>query len=230
MTRRRSSGAKTTRMALAVAALATATSAGAQTGPDLRLWTTVTVQGRAAHASPWRWRADSLARTRGGAGTLDFLAEWVMVTRDLTQRSGAGLGYAYGVAFPEAGELREHRLVEQYTWSGGGDWRVSLRSRLEERFVTGQEAVRLRVRQQARVSWPLTRRLRGTVSEELLLQANSAGQASRGFDSNRVSVSVGRLLTPRSWLELGYVNVYSRGAPGRRRSSHVVSVALAVSL
>jgi hypothetical protein len=80
------------------------------------------------------------------------------------------------------------------------------------------------------VSWPLTRRLRGTVSEELLLQANSAGQASRGFDSNRVSVSVGRLLTPRSWLELGYVNVYSRGAPGRRRSSHVVSVALAVSL
>jgi hypothetical protein len=229
MTRTRDSGAKPARMVLLLAALAAAAPAAAQTGPALRVWTAVSVQGRAAHASPWRCRADSLTRTRDGAGALEFLGEWVMLTRDLTRRSGVGLGYAYGVAFPDAGTLREHRLVEQYAWSGGGTWRVSFRSRLEERFVTGHETVLLRFRQQAHVSWPLTRTLRGVFSEELFLQANSAGQASRGFESNRVAVGVGRLLTSRTWLDLGCVSVYSRGAAGRNRHSHVVSATPVVS-
>jgi hypothetical protein len=229
MTGTRSSGAKTALMVLPLAVLAAAPAA-AQGGPALRVWTALSVQGRAGRASPWRWRADSLARTRDGTGTLDFLAEWAMVTRDLTRRSSAGFGYAYGAAFPDTGTVREHRFVEQYAWSAGDDWRVSLRSRLEERFVTGQAAVLLRVRQQARLSWPLTQTLRGLVSEEILLQANSAGRASRGLDSNRVSVGVGRLLTPRSWLELAYVDVYSRGAAGRSQHRHVVSATLVVSL
>ena len=115
-----------------------------------------------------------------------------MVTRDLTRRSSAGIGYAYGAGFPDAGSLREHRFVQQYAWSGGASRRVSLRSRMEERFVTGHDAMLLRVRQQVRVTWPLaaTGRAAGSGSEEVFVQANSTALAPRGFDSNRVFVGV----------------------------------------
>jgi hypothetical protein len=230
MTRTRNNGATKALMVLPLAALAAAAPAAAHAGAGQRVWTTVSVQGRAGRASPWRWRADSLARTRDGAGTLDLLAQRVMLTRDLTRRSAVGFGYLYGASFPAAGPLSERRLVQQYAWTGGSDWRVSLRSRLEERFVTGHGAVRLRVRQQVRVSWPLTRTLRGVVSEELLVQANSTGRTPRGFDSNIAFLGVGRRLSPRTWLELGYVNVLARGAAGSNRLGHVVSATLVVSL
>jgi Protein of unknown function (DUF2490) len=218
---------------LCLAAAGLAAPAAGQTAPDVRTWTAVSVQGRAATNSPWRWTSDSLVRARDGAGTLDFLAERVMVTRDVARRSSVGVGYAYGEGFPDAGSLREHRFVQQYAWSGNGvGRRLSLRTRVEERFVTGQDAMLLRVRQQARITWPLRprQRLRGVASEELFVRANSPKLTPRGFDSNRVFVGVARSLTPRSSVEIGYLNVLWRSASGDYRRSHVMSATLAVGL
>jgi len=52
----------------------------------------------------------------------------------------------------------------------------------------------------------------------------------RGFDSNRVFVGVGRTLTARSGVEIGYMNIYSRKGASRNRRSHVMSATLVVSL
>jgi hypothetical protein len=217
-------------VALFLVILGAASPAAGQAENDLRLWTAVSVQSRMGVDSPWRWTSDSLVRARNGTGTLDFLAQRVMVTRDLTRRSGAGIGYAYGAGFPDAGSLREHRFVQQYTWSAGVRRRLSLRSRLEERFITGHDAMALRVRQQVRVTWPLGAggRLQGVASEELFVQVNSTARALRGFDSNRLFVGIARTLTAETWTEIGYVNVYSRGGSSRR--SHVVSATLVMSL
>jgi len=213
------------------AALDAAAPAAAQTETDQRAWTAVSVQGRVSAGSPWRWASDSLVRARDGAGTLDLLAERVIVTRDLTWRSSAGIGYAYGAGFPDGGSLREHRFVQQYAWSTGVTWGVSLKSRLEERVITGQDAVQFRVRQQVRVTWPLVARrgLLGVASEELLVRTNSTASAPRGVDSNRMSLGVRRTLTPRTGVEMAYVNVYWRDTQDRRRRSHVMSATLAVS-
>jgi hypothetical protein len=205
--------------------------AAGQTMTDERVWTGVSVQGRLGTDSPWRWTSDSLVRARDGAGTLDFLAEWVTVTRELTRQSGVGIGYAYAAGFTDAGSLREHRLVQQYTWSRGGHRRASLKTRLEERFVTNHHAM-LRARQQVRVTWPLAARagLQAVLSEELLVQAGVTALTSPGLDSNRVFAGVRRTVTARSAMEIGYMNVYARMGTNRRLRSHVMSATLAVGL
>jgi Protein of unknown function (DUF2490) len=232
MTRTTHGGPRAIPMALliVIVALGGAAPAAAQVETDMRVWTAASVQGRVGAEAPWRWVSDSLVRTRNGAGKLDFLAERVMVTRDLTRRANAGIGYAFGAGFPDAGSLREHRLIQQYAWSGGAGPRVSLKSRLEERFLTGHPAMRLRLREQVRVTWPLAGGLQGVVSDEVFLQVNSTAQAPRGFESNRVFVGVGRRLTGRSMLEFGYMNVISRGAARLNQHSHIMSATWVVSL
>lgn len=231
MTRRRNGGRNAMPVVWFVMALGAAAPAAGQAGTEPRIWMNVSTQGRVGADSPWRWSSDSVVRTRDGAGSLDFLYEGVMVSRDLTERSGAGFGYAYAVGFFHAGSLGEHRFIQQYAWSGGARRRVSLRTRVEERFITGHETMLLRVRQQVRVTWPLAAggRLQAVVAEELFVQGNATA-STWGFDTNQMFVGVARTLTPRNRVEIGYLNVYSRGGPSTNPQSHVMSVTLLVAL
>ncbi|HVH29334.1 MAG TPA: DUF2490 domain-containing protein [Vicinamibacterales bacterium] len=232
MTRTWNGRVKAARVLLLLVTSGVAAPAAGQTQTEQRVWTAVSVQGGVGAGSPWRWASDSFVMARDGARTLDFLAERVLVTRDLTRRSGVGIGYTFGAWFPDTGSLREHRFVQQHTWSGGVSPRVSLRSRLEERFVTGQDAVLLRASQQVRVAWPLSARgrLQAVASEEMFVLANSTTRGPRGVESNQIFVGVARRLTARSGTEIGYVNVYSWSGSGRRQRSHVMSATLVVSM
>jgi hypothetical protein len=232
MTRIQSVWASGARTILLFAALGASVPAYAQTETEPRLWTAVSVQGRMGSNSPWRWAADSLMRTRNGAGTMDFVAEWFTVSRDVTRRTSVGIGYAYGAGFPESGPVREHRFVQQYTWSSGiARSVVSFRTRVEERFLSGHDAMLIRMRQQVRVTWPLAgKSLRGVVSGEVCFRTNSTVRAARGFDSSRVFVGIGSKVTERNRIEVGYVNVYSPGARSRKPYSHVLSATLVVSM
>ena len=224
------SGARTI---LLFVALGVSVPAAAQTETEPRLWTAISLQGRMGGDSPWRWAADSLMRTRNGAGTMDFVAEWFTVSRDVTRRTSVGIGYAYGAGFPDSGPVREHRFVQQYTWSAGAAQSVvSIRTRVEERFVSGHDAMLIRMRQQVRVTWPLAAKkaLRGEVSAEVCFRTNSTVRAARGFDSSRVFVGIGSKVTERNRIEVGYVNVYSPGARSRKPYSHVLSATLVVSM
>jgi hypothetical protein len=232
MTRIHTVWASVARTVLLFVALGVSLPASAQTETEPRLWTAVSLQGRVGSESPWRWAADSLMRTRNGAGTMDFMAEWFTVSRGVTTRTTVGIGYAYGAGFPDSGPLREHRFVQQYTWKAGAARPVvSFRTRVEERFVSGHDAMLIRVRQQVRVTWPLAgTTLRGVISGEALIRANSTARAARGFDSSRVFVGIGSKVTERNRIEAGYVNVYSPGASNRKRHSHVLSATLVVSM
>lgn len=226
-------GAGGARAVLLLVALGVSVPASAQTETEPRLWTAVSVQGRVGSDSPWQWAADSLVRTRNGAGTLDFMAEWLTVSRDVTRRASVGIGYAYGAGFPDSGPVREHRFVQQYTWNARvARSVVSFRTRVEERFLSGHDAMLIRMRQQVRATWPLAAKntLRGVVSGEVCVRANSTVRAARGFDSSRVFVGIGRKVTERNRIEVGYVNVYSPGASSRKQSSHVLSATLVVSM
>jgi len=202
--------------------------AAAQTVTDERVWTTVSMQGRLEDDSPWRWASDSMVRSRDGASALDALLQRLILTRDVGRRSSVDSGTFCGAGFPERGTLHEHALVQQYAWSGNGKRRVALKSRLEERFITGKDHVVVRARQLARVTWPRGA-LRGVVSEELFLQLNATARMSAGFEQSRAFFGLARQLTPRSAIEIGYPNVYARTGANRRQLNHVVSTALAVA-
>jgi hypothetical protein len=207
--------------------LAAASQAMAQT-TDEGVWTALSMRGRVKADSSWRWAADALARSRDGVATLDFLGAGITLIRDITSRTSVGASYLYAVGFPISGPLFEHRFVQQLAWKIGGRRVVSFKTRVEERFVTGRNAM-VRVRQQARVVWPLVLRgrLLAIVSEELLMQSDARALAF-GLDSNRLFAGIGRRLTPRSAVEAGYLNVYSRhGASSQRR--HVMSIAVSTT-
>ena len=218
--------------AMFFAALGVAAPAAGQTATDEGVWTAVSLRGKVSADAPWRWTADSFVQSREGVRTLDLAFEQVMVTFDVGRQVGVGVGYGVGAGFRNRGALLEHRLTQLLTWGAGVHTRVSLRSLLEERFITGRDAMLLRARQQVRVVWPLAaqRRLRGVASAEVLVQADSKALGSARLDGSRLFVGVNWTLTPGSAVEIGYLNAYSSGGSNRRRSSHVLAASLAVSL
>jgi hypothetical protein len=218
--------------AVCFAALGVAAPAAGQAAADEGVWMAVSLRGKVSADAPWRWTADSFVQSREGVRALDLAFEQVMVTRDVGRQVAVGFGYGVGAGFRNRGALLEHRLTQLLTWSGGVHARVSLRSLLEERFITGRDAMLLRFRQQVRVVWPLPalRRLRGVASAEVLVQADSRTLTSARLDGNRLFVGVNLTLTPGSMVEIGYLNAYSSAGSNRRRSSHVLAASLAVSL
>jgi uncharacterized protein DUF2490 len=215
---------------LGLSGLVGAVPAAAQSDIDRRVWTTISVQGQAGGA--WRWSSDSLVRATDGAGALDIVGERVTVSRRITPQSSAGLGYAWAGGVFHGRFLQEHRFAEQYTWSGTGRVRVSLRSRLEECWLTGEDAMRLQARQRVKVVWPLLakERLQGVASEELFLQSSAATWIPRDMDSNEAFVGIARRLTARSGLEIGYMSFYSKDGYRGHHRSHVLAALLGVSL
>ena len=117
----------------------------AQTTTDEGVWASVSMQGKVSADSAWRWSADTLVRSRDGAGTLDFLAGGLTLTRDVTRRTSVGAGYLFAAGFADSGPLFEHRFLQQLAWKTGGRTVVSFKTRFEERFVIGRNAM-LRVR------------------------------------------------------------------------------------
>ncbi len=230
MTWTRNEVMRATQVLLSLGAVGAAAPAAAQTDIDRRVWTAVSVQGQVG--AEWRWASDSLVRARDGAGTLDIVGERVTVTRSITPQSSAGLGYAWAGGFFHGRFLQEHRFVEQYTWSSNGPVRVLLRSRLEECFLTGDAAMRVRAKQRVRFVWPLMAkgRLQGVASEELFLQSNAQTRVPRDVDSNEAFVGIARMLTPRTGLEIGYLSYYSRSGSVGHHRSHVLSAILVVSM
>jgi hypothetical protein len=210
--------------------LGVAAPAAGQTHTDERLWTAVSLRGKVTADASWRWTADTLVQSRDGVRTLDQVLEHVMLTRDVGG-VGIGVGYALGAGFRNR-TLLEHRLTQAVTWSSGVGTRVSLRSLLEERFLTGRNAMLLRTRQQVRVVWPLAAHhgLRGIVSEEVSWQADSRALTALRPNGNRLFVGIGLSVAPGSTVEIGYLNAYARTGSNGRQSSHVLSASLAVSL
>lgn len=237
MTRRRWSGrAAVPALALTVAvsgaAPVLAQTPSARTGSDGGVWTALSMRGQLTATGTWRWSADTLVRSRNGVDTLDSLFESVTVTRAVGEHAAVGFAYAFGAGFPTSGTATEHRGVQQLTWAHGRRTRMSMRTRLEERFISGRDSVLLRARAQVKVAWPLVSRgrLTGIVSDEVLVQADARRVSTAAIDGNRLFVGVDRRLTPRGAIEVGYLNVLARrGSHGLRRS-HVLSLSLVVTL
>jgi hypothetical protein len=228
MTRRHAATAVTVLVMVVAALLAAGGTSSAQT-TDEGVWTAVSMRGRVSADAPWRWNADTLARSRDGVETLDFLYQNVVVGRDVTGQLGVAFGYAFAAGFLQSGTLFEHRVIQQVTWGAGRRTRVSVRGLVEERVITDLD-LRLRLRQQVRVAWPIDRRgrLKGIVSEEVLVQAVASAFLSPALDGNRLFIGIGRPVTPRSTIEIGYLNVFTGGSHSQR--SHVLSASLAVTM
>jgi hypothetical protein len=207
----------------------------AETVDDAGLWVALFAQGDlhqnecSCHQVKWwfdgqlRFLDDtdgfhqSLVRPGVGVTVADNLTLWA--------------GYAWINTEPIAGPaFDEHRIWQQTTWSRDLDCvTLSLRSRLEERFVETGDDVGLRFRQLVRLhrDLPALPGLSLVAWDEIFFHLNDTDWgADAGVDQNRVFAGFGWKHTPESPLrtEIGYLNQLIDNASSPDRSHHILSI------
>jgi hypothetical protein len=205
--------------------------ASAQTITDGRVWYTLTLQGRPAAASRWRWSGDVILRSRDGLDALDVMTWRPGLGYDLTPRLTLAGGYTNTHTFLAAGGSRlEHRPFVQLSWThpaGGGS--LSTRTRLEARISSVNDGTAWRIRHQTRYSQPLAAgsRLSWTGWDEVFFHLNTTALFPSGFDQNRAFAGLAIAGIPKVRLEVGYLNQFIRSSRPQRLN-HVLSVSTTV--
>jgi hypothetical protein len=210
-----------------------AASGAAQTVTDQRVWVALVLQGHVAADSPWRWSLEAFARSRDGVENLDSAAVRPILTYVFSPHSSVGGGYARGQSFPSSGgAVREQRAFGPYIWTGSAAGvSVTLRTRLESRFIEDNSGPLVRLRQQFRFTRPLKKgsRTSWVGYDEILVHLNTTTRSPRGVDQNRVFAGISHAMTNAARVEAGYLNQFIPGHGGRDRMNHVLSGSLSVS-
>ena len=213
--------------------LASATAARAQTATDERAWFVLTLQGPAGADTKWRWFSDTIFRSREGISELEVFSLRGYATYALTPRSAVGGGYVYVRGYPTSGgTLIEHRPFVHYAWTGRTTaGTLTLRTRLEFRFVEGNNRMVTRLRQQVRFSHPFRQgsRLALVGYDEIFFHLNDSDRNVRGVDQNRAFAGISDTVNSTVRFEVGYLNQYAPGHGATARMNHVLSGALAIS-
>lgn len=165
----------------------------------------------------------------------------VIARAGVTRTWRPGLAFGAGAAYIETvnvggPNLTEHRLWQQAVFTiSSGPRTLTQRVRLEQRFIerAGRgDAYSTRLRYSARYVVPFGAAANPKPPFYVALQNevmfNVSGHQSlngRLIDQNRAYVGVGRRLTPKFDLELGYLNQYVVGR-SRDTSNHAIQTAL----
>ncbi len=141
------------------------------------------------------------------------------------------LGYAYVPTDPVGPRfLSEHRIWEQLAFRLAGNGKgitLTGRTRLEQRFVEGTGSMGWRLRQQVRLTAPITGKVKALVWTEPFIAFNDTrwGQRS-GFDRLRTCAGLVLPLTKNINAEPGYINQWvNRSA--RDRIEHIANLTVA---
>jgi hypothetical protein len=208
--------------------------ARAQTVTDERVWFGVTVQEAASSETPWRWTVETVGRSRDGVSDLDTFLVRPSLMYALTAHASLGGGYAFAPNFPATGgTIVEQRIFGQFIWTGtaaGGT--LSMRTRMESRFIEGNSGPLGRLRQQVRFIHVVKQGSRVSVVayDEFAVHVNSTTRSPRGVDQNRAFGGVSLAATRSLRVEGGYLNQFlpgHRGAPDRM--NHILSSTVVVS-
>jgi hypothetical protein len=211
-----------------------ATNASAQTVTDERVWFTLILQEPGNAGSPWRWSFETYFRSRDGVDQLDSMGLRPTLIYAVTPHSSVGGGYTWVPSFPVlGGTLIEHRVYGYYGWNtsaAGGT--LTLRTRMEVRFLEGNNGTAGRLRQQVRFTHPFQKgsRVSWSAYDEVLIGTNNTLRTPRGLDSNRVYGGVAIAIPHSLRVDLGYLNQFIPGHRGALdRMNHILSSTLTVS-
>ncbi len=211
--------------------------AKAQTTEDEGWWTAVFTQGELSfeqdESSRWRWWFDGHARFQDDSDGFDVSIVRPGIGYKLTDNTTAWAGYGWIHTDPIGGgaSFDESRIWQQLTWSRQcGDFRIGLRPRFEQRFLTTGEDTGMRFRQFASARAPISADERVTLVlwDEVFIHLNDTDFGTRsGFNQNRAFFGFGWKPCPeqtKSRVEIGYLNQFINGSAGRDRMNHLLAV------
>jgi hypothetical protein len=201
---------------------------------DERVWFTLALQERGSPDSPWRWTFETIARSRDRVNDLDTFSVRGTLIYVLDKHSSVGGGYAFAPMFPPTGgAIVEQRAYGQYIFTTGlAGGTLTCRTRLEARFIEGNDATLMRSRNQARYTRPVHRgsKVSWMAYDELFLHLNDTLARQQGVDHNRVFGGLQIAAWPSGRVEAGYLNQFLPGHRGAAdRMNHVLSTVLAIS-
>lgn len=154
---------------------------------------------------------DGQARFSDGSSRLGQLILRPSIGWRLDAATTASAGYAYSRSTPEGRPtIHEHRAWQQmaYRLAGdGGGATLSGRTRLEQRWVEGRDGTGWRLRQQIRMTAPVTTEVRGVAWTEAFVGLNQTAWGQRdGLHQWRSFVGVAVPITKTMTLEPGYLH------------------------
>ncbi len=205
--------------------------AGEDLGHEPQVWLPVTAQAELIDETFGGYIEVQPRLDREG---LDRLLVRPAVFGRITEEVSAWVGYAWTPGFDPPERLGthedEHRIWEQLLIElelGEGEApSLSFRTRLEQRFLEDVPDVAIRVRQMVRFQVPVHEIVSLATWDEVFLNANDARRGPRaGYDQNRLFLGVNLAFSEEVKLDVGYLNVHSRGRgedPDRMR--HVLMV------
>ncbi len=209
----------------------------AQTIEDQGFWTAVFSQGdlefEPGTETRWRWWFDGHARFQDDADGFNVSIVRPGIGYKLTDTATVWAGYGWIRTDPisDTPDFDEHRIWQQITWSTKAeDTTFGFRSRFEQRFVETGDDVGWRFRQLVSARQPLAGSDRFTLVawDEVFIHLNDTDFGTRtGFNQNRAFLGVGWVWnpeTPKSRVEIGYLNQFIDSSSGSNRMNHLLSV------
>ncbi|MDB5712022.1 MAG: hypothetical protein JWL96_4092 [Sphingomonas bacterium] len=119
-------------------------------------------------------------------------------------------GYVHVVSYNDGRrDGIEDQMVEQLNWRPGrvGPLEFSARTRLEQRFITGNDRTAWRVRAQARAMLPIGHsRVAAVLWAEPFVALNHTAATGRTFEQLRSFAGVSVRVSKRADVEFGYLN------------------------
>lgn len=210
-----------------------------QTAEDFQTWAQFIAQGKIKADSPLLWYLE--LQGRFGHHSSDFTRGFVRpaVGYALSPNLSLWLGYAY-VPFKSSIDsnmttVHEHRVFEQVIFSHPIlDGQFTSRTRLEQRFLNTTADKSWRLRQMFRFSHPLWPKARfsSVFWDEVFISLNTTDWANitpnlgakTGLNANRGFLGLAYNFTPKTWVEVGYLNQYTPSDQfgGKRPKSQVI--------
>ena len=195
---------------------------------DIGAWLIITSSDH-LHTDSGRWRYwfDGQYRHFERSDGVDQYVLRPAVGYDLTNTVSGWLGYALVVTTNSSGNrVEEQRIWQQISWNAATwkDVKLSLRTRIEERWRDTGDDMGIAIRQQFKLVTPFPR----IANAELVLALepfvdlrNTDWGASSGLSQLRSSAGIGLKLTDKIRLETGYLNQYVPRDSGPDLQNHL---------
>jgi hypothetical protein len=198
---------------LAAALLSPAGYADSYLEDDLQSWNMATLSSRLSPGGRVLGYFEVQSRTGNNIRDAAALIIRPAVGYQVTKQLSVWQGYAWTPSY-QPGTRHENRIFQQALLENEFKrFKLTNRTRLEERFIEDAGGTSVRGRHQVRVSVPLgkSRKWAGVVYDEIFVNFNTVPNGPHGgFEQNRVFGGVNRTLNAHANVELGYLGQFAR--------------------
>jgi hypothetical protein len=195
------------RIALPLAVAGALFAAPACAGP-VQPWPTIDVS--APLGGKWRGSVEIVGRISDDSTRPSQLESRFEMGRKLDEHITFWAGYVHVVSY-NIGRRDgiEDQAVEQLSWSAGavGPFKISSRTRLEQRFIVGNDRTAWRVREQIKAALPIGRSpVTAVLWTEPYFALNRTAATGRTFEQLRSFAGASVRVSKHADVELGYLN------------------------